>query len=165
MWMRLGKIWWAAKRQYVDPVGKFNDKPFSPQIFFFFLGHIVPFTRSHYFQPQRFWKWTLVAPGNKALELWIICSIFILLVSCLLEASVEWYKFSGPGKAWDRPSVCSHEKKVRWGCLILTLKECILNTSAKGRLLFSFDCSLNLICFTRALRTVHQWRMVFILGE
>lgn len=86
----------------------------GPQIFFFFffLGHLVPFTSSHYFQPQRFWKWTSVAPGNKALELWIICSIFILLVTCLLEASMDWYKFAGQrGRLETEPVFAAMKKK------------------------------------------------------
>lgn len=35
------------------------------------------------------------------------------------------------------------KKKIRGDCLILTLKECVFNSFARGRLVFSLDCSLN----------------------
>lgn len=156
--MKSGKLWRGNLLTYW---GYLMTSHSGPHIFF--LDHIVLLTNSHHFQPQRCWKWTLVAPGNKVLGLWIICSIFILLVTCLLEASVDCYKCAGqPRKAWDRPSVCCHGKKKSQMRLFNFNLKGMFSTVLLEKEVFSFDCSLNPVCFMSMIR-FHGWRIVFIL--
>lgn len=57
--------------------------------FWFFspLGHIAAFDCFLSFLASEIWKWSPDASGNKALGLWIICSIFSSICYLLLRGS------------------------------------------------------------------------------
>lgn len=114
VWMRLGEIWWAVKRWYTDPIGKFNmGKPFRSMAVGFFpffslgphyyLCYFPSFPASEILEMplSDFWK-----PNTM---LWIIFSFCMQLVTCLLGsgACTDWCGFSEqPNKAWHPPKVC-----------------------------------------------------------
>lgn len=85
--------------------------------FWFFspLGHIAAFYCFLSFLASEIWKWSPDASGNKALGLWIICSIFffhLLLASQRLWGLWGWVCIDCRelGEAGDRPSICCHQQ-------------------------------------------------------
>lgn len=79
----------------------------------FFSGpHSSPYSFPSFLAPE-IWKRTPVAPRNQVLGQWIICSIFILLVPCLSEVSVDLDKCAGqPVEAETDPVFAATGKKV-----------------------------------------------------